>query len=122
MPHRFAMLNEYLEEFIDSRTEYDDDTYDAIHTYTDNTVSAMKRLECIAIIELCGGVIKCIKNYRNEFGDIDFDEDEYKIYRTLCYFCIYEYITDNYTDAESDNDEDADIILMESNMNSLEVK
>ena len=36
MPNRSAMLNEYLEEFIDSRTEYDDDTYDAIHTYTDN--------------------------------------------------------------------------------------
>ena len=122
MPHRSAMLNEYLEEFIDSRTEYEDDTYDAIHTYTDNTVSAMKRLECMAIIFNCGGIIKCIKNYTNYFGEMDFNEDEYKIYRTLCYFCIYEYITDNYTDAESDNDEDADIILMESNMNSLEVK
>ena len=31
-------------------------------------------------------------------------------------------MNDNYTDAESDNDKDADIILMESNMNSLEVK
>lgn len=103
-----SMLNEYLEEFIDNRREYDDDIHDAIQTYTDNTVSDMKRLECMAIIDACGGSIKCIKNYVNEFGDIDFNEDEYKIYRTLCIFCINQYITENYKDVESDKHEDVE--------------
>ena len=114
------MLKEYLEEFIDNRTEYDDDTYDAIHNYCDITVSNMKRLETMAIIDSCGGIIKCIKNYQNNFDNIDFNDDEYKILRTLCYFCIYEYINDNYTDAESDDD-DTDIILIESNINMLNI-
>jgi hypothetical protein len=122
MPNRSAMLNEYLEEFINSRTEYEDDTNDAIHIFTDNIVSSLRLLECTVIIDSCGGVIKCIKNYINNYGEMDFDKDESKIYRTLCYLCINDYITENYTDAESDNDEDNDIILLESNMNTLDVK
>ena len=100
--YRETVLSSYLEDFIDNRECYICDCHDAIHEYCDGTVSGMKHKDMMNIIDSCGGVFKCIKDYIDNYGEFDFNRPEYDCNATLVYLCISDYISQHYEDPESD--------------------
>jgi len=99
-----TVLSGYLEDFIENRECYTCDCSDAIHEYCDGTTSGMKHQNMMNIIDACGGVFKCIKDYIDEYGEFDFNRPEYDCNATLVYLCISNYINENYDDPESEAD------------------
>jgi hypothetical protein len=83
-----SVLPAYLDEFLELRDVYDDDFSDALHEYCDGTVYGMQVKDMEAIINSCGGIFKCIKNYIDEYGEMDFTKPEYDLYMQLAYVCI----------------------------------
>ena len=117
--YRSTVLSAYLDEFMDERLNnetYADDLSDAIHEYCDETVRGIQHQNMMNIIDSCGGVFKCIKNYIDEYGEFDFDRPEYDCNATLVYLCISNYINENYEDAISQDDTDEDILVI-NNLN-----
>jgi hypothetical protein len=114
--YRETVLSGYLEDFIENRECYNCDCSDAIHEYCDATACGMKHQDMMNIIDCCGGVFKCIKNYIDEYGEFDFDRPEYDCNATLVYYCMANYINENYEDAISQDDTDEDILVI-NNLN-----
>ena len=102
--YRSTVLSGYLEDFIENRECYTCDCSDAIHEYCDATACGMKHQDMMNIIDACGGVFKCIKNYIDEYGEFNFDRPEYDCNATLVYCCMADYINENYDDPESEAD------------------
>jgi hypothetical protein len=102
-----TILSSYLDEFIEERLNnenYADDLSDAIHKFADETACVMNHQNKMIIIDACGGVFKCLKDYQNEYGEFDFDKSDALCYSTLVYLCIHNYINENYDDPESEAD------------------
>jgi len=111
------VLPAYLDEFVNERLEnenYADDLNDAIHEYCDGIVYGMQIKDMEAIINSCGGIFNCIKNYIDEYGEMDFSKPEYDLYMQLAYVCIADYIHQNYEDAISTDETDEDILVIDN--------
>ncbi len=96
--YRSTVLSGYLEDFIENRECYNCDCS------CDATACGMKHQDMMNIIDCCGGVFKCIKNYIDEYGEFNFDRPEYDCNATLVYCCMADYINENYDDPESEAD------------------
>ena len=103
--YRDNVLSSYLDDFIENRECYSgSDCSDAIHEYCDGTACGMKHKDMMDIIDCCGGVFKCIKDYIDNYGEFDFDRPEYDCNNTLVYCCLSDYINEKYQDPESESD------------------
>jgi hypothetical protein len=109
-----SVLPAYLDEFLELRDVYDDDFSDALHQYCDGTVCGMQVKDMEAIFNSCGGVFKCIKNYIDEYGELDFSEPQYDLQMKLAYVCILNYINENIEDAVSTDETDEDILVIDN--------
>ena len=114
---RSTILHIYLQDFIEERLEnenYTDDLHDAIHEFADETACAMTHENKMLIINSCGGVFKCLKQYCAEYGEFDFNKSDDICYSTLVYLCMSEYINENYEDAIRSDDSDEDILVIDN--------
>lgn len=98
-------LDNIYDNYIDTRDEYDGDSVEKIHSYTDNLVALVLSLDEKKTIvnNYPNGVFGAMNSYNNTYGEfilntIDFDKN----YDTLCYLVIQEWLYEVALDSSDD--------------------
>ena len=71
-----------------------EDIGDYIHCWLDRYVSRMGRIQMNMIIEMNGGVFRCMKMYSDDFGDFPINDKEIKNYQLLTYVALERFFND----------------------------